>query len=512
MTSQAKIQEQELLNVDVAIVGAGFGGLCMAIKLREAGNNNFVILEKGHDVGGTWRDNTYPGAECDVQSHMYSYSFAGKADWSKRYAPWKEIQDYILDTTRKYGLRPFIRFHTALTAAHFHAESGHWHLETQTGLKVVCRHFVLASGPLHVPSIPKIKGLDKFKGKVFHSAQWDHDYDLKGKNVVSIGTGGSAIQYVPEIAPKTQQLYVFQRTAAWVIPRDERAYPDFERKLFAIAPILRKLHRTRLYWTNESRVWPIFNPRLANAAQNLIKWLIRIQVDDAAVARKLTPDYTIGCKRVLISNKWYPTFNRQNVELVTDDIAEVRERSIITSDGKERPADCIILGTGFVVDPRIYMKGFSCTGLPGHDLMKDWKENCEAYLGVSVTGYPNMYQLVGPNTALGHNSIIFMIEAQVHYIMECMRLLKSRQGDYLDVSAESQRTFNEEVHEALKGTVWSSGCVSWYQDAGGKNFTIWPWSTWRYWLRTRHVNAAHYQVVHCDQRQKKNTSKHQEVA
>ncbi len=491
MKKSSATAEQEL-RTQVAIIGAGFGGLCMAIKLREAGHDDFVILEKAADVGGTWRDNSYPGAACDVQSHMYSYSFHGNPNWSKRYSSWREIQDYILQTTEKYGLRPFIRFRTALIGARYEAETALWHLQTDSGLRVVCRHFILASGPLHVPQIPKIPGLERFKGKVFHSAQWDHDFDLRGKKVVSIGTGGSAIQYGPEIAPQVERLYIFQRTPAWVIPRDERAYAEVEKQAFARFPLLRKLHRARLYWSNESRVWPIFHPSMARAGGEVLKWWIRWTVKDRQVAQALIPDYTLGCKRVLISNKWYPMFNRDNVELVTAGIREVREHSIVTSDGQEREADCIILGTGFVVDPRVYMQGMACVGLPGHDLMQDWKDNVEAYFGISVAGYPNMYQLVGPNSALGHNSIIFMIECQVHYILNCMKLLEKRGADSIDVREQAQADFNTEVQQALQGTVWSSGCVSWYTDSHGKNFTIWPWSTWRYWLRTRELKEEDF--------------------
>lgn len=498
MTSRAAINT-ETRHVDVVILGAGFGGLCMAIKLREAGNDNFVILEKGSEVGGTWRDNSYPGCACDVQSHMYSFSFEGKADWTKRYAPWNEIQGYILNTTEKYGIRPFVRFNQEVVAAHFDERQAVWEIRTADGNSWHARHFVLASGPLHVPAIPNIPGLESFKGKVFHSAQWDHQYDLRGKNVVSIGTGGSAIQYVPEIAPEVKQLYVFQRTPAWVIPRDERKYLEIEKTLFAKVPLLRKLHRARLYWTNESRVWPIFNPAVAKTLQNLAKAFIRIQVKDPAIAKKLTPDYTIGCKRVLISNKYYPTFNRKNVELVTDSIKEIREHSIVTKDGKERPADCIILGTGFIVDPRIYMKDFALTGLGGRDLRNDWKDGAEAYYGITVSGYPNMYQLVGPNSGLGHNSIIFMIEAQVHYILECLKLLKEKNADYINLKADAQYKFNEDLQKEFEDTVWSTGCSSWYQQEDGRNVAIWPNSTWKFWLRTQKVDAGAYEFAKCSE-------------
>lgn len=491
----AAMQEPARPVHDVAILGAGFGGLCMGIKLLEAGNRDFVILEKGHEVGGTWRDNTYPGAECDVQSHLYSYSFDTRPDWSQRYAGWREIQDYILSTTERHGLRPFIRFGTTVCSAHFDAGSATWSIGLADGTTVTARHFVMATGPLHVPQVPPLPGLENFAGKVFHSARWDHGYDLAGKRVASIGTGGSAIQYCPEIAPKVGRLYVFQRTPAWVIPRDTRRYSEGARRRFARFPWWRRLHRARLYWTNESRVWPIFHAWLARAVQPVARAFIRRGVGDRVLAARLTPDYTIGCKRVLISNAWYPMFRRPNVELVTEGIREIRANSIVTRDGVERPVDCIVLGTGFVVDPRIYMRDFPVTGLPGHVLAEDWKDGAEAYYGITVSGYPNLYQLVGPNTALGHNSIIFMIECQVRYVLECMRELRERGADYLDVAPQAQAAFNGAVQEALRGTVWSSGCVSWYQQSDGRNFTIWPWSTWRYWRQTRRVRAADYRFA-----------------
>jgi cation diffusion facilitator CzcD-associated flavoprotein CzcO len=478
--------------VEMVIVGAGFGGLGLAIKLLEAGIRDFVILEKDHEVGGTWRDNTYPGAECDVQSHLYSYSFEGKPDWSQRYAGWQEIQRYILAVTEKYGLRPWIRFGQRVNGAHFDAGTGRWTVKVASGASISARFFVLATGPLHVPQFPHIEGLESFRGKVFHSARWDHGYDLAGKRVASIGTGGSAIQYCPEIAPKVAQLHVFQRTAAWVTPRDTRKYSEGAKRRFARFPWWRRLHRARLYWTNESRVWPVFHASLSWMFEAYARAFMRRQVKDADLAQRLTPDYRIGCKRVLVSNVWYPMFNRPNVELVTDPIRAVTPDGVVTADGVERPVDCIILGTGFVVDPRIYMREFPVTGLPGRVLADDWKAGAEAYYGVSVSGYPNLFQLVGPNTGLGHNSLVFMIEAQVHYILKCMRELATRRAGWLDVDAQAQARFNARVQQALAGTVWSSGCRSWYQQDDGRNVAIWPWSTWRYWLATRRMRTQDY--------------------
>jgi cation diffusion facilitator CzcD-associated flavoprotein CzcO len=488
-------QEPVSEQTEVVIVGAGFGGLCLAIKLIEAGIRDFVVLEKGDEVGGTWRDNTYPGAECDVQSHLYSYSFEGKPDWSQRYAGWREIQQYVLGTTEKYGLRSYIRFGTEVTGAHFDVATACWTVRRKGGGTLAARHLVLATGPLHVPQIPIIPGLDRFRGRVFHSARWDHGYDLAGKRVASIGTGGSAIQYCPEIAPLVERLHVFQRTAAWVIPRDIRSYSEGAKRRFARWPWWRKLHRARLYWTNESRVWPVFHSGLSKVFEAYARFFIRRQVEAPELRRRLTPDYTIGCKRVLVSSKWFPMFRRPNVELVTTGIREVTEHGIVTEDGIERPLDCIILGTGFVTDPRIYMRDFPVAGLPGHELVQDWKAGAEAYYGISVSGYPNLYQLLGPNTGLGHNSVIFMIECQVRYILECLRELESRGADAMVVDPAAQARFNERVQKALAGTVWSSGCKSWYQSADGRNFTIWPWSTWRYWIATRKVHVKHYQFL-----------------
>lgn len=477
---------------EVVIIGAGLGGLNMGIQLQKHGQNDYLILEKGHDVGGTWRDNSYPGCACDVQSHLYSYSFTDKSDWSKRYAPWHEIQDYILSTTEEYNLRPHIRFGLEVNSAVYNEQTARWRVGTSDGQCVECRFFVVATGPLHHPQIPNIPGLDTFQGKVMHSARWDHDYDLTGKRVASIGTGGSAIQYVPEIAPQVAHMDVYQRSAAWVIPRDERPYSKATKWVFKTFPSLRRLYRGRLYLTNEMRVWPIFHPSLAAMGGWLAKQFIRWQVKDPVTRQKLTPDYTLGCKRILISNKWYPTFNRDNVDLITDGIQEIRAHSIVDSQGVEREVDTIILGTGFIVDPRGYMNQFDLRGLGGRRLLDDWQDGAESYLGNTIHGYPNLFQLVGPNAGLGHNSILFMIEAQVHYILQCMAQVKKRNVDALCVKEHAQREFNREIQERIKNSVWSTGCRSWYQQSDGKNFALWPYSTWAFYRRNQTVIAHHY--------------------
>lgn len=374
-------------------------------------------------------------------------------------------------------------------AAHYQAERCLWQLQLQDQSILEAQFVIFASGPLHIPQIPDILGIEKFQGKVFHSAQWDHTYDPTGKNVASIGTGGSAIQYIPEIAPKCKQLYVMQRTAAWVIPRDERAYPNLEKKLFKKYDWFRKLHRARLYWSNESRVVPIAKPGIMKFTQKLAELFIKYEVKNPELAKKLTPDYIMGCKRILVSNKYFPTFNRHNVELVTEKIQELTEHSIITQDGKERPIDCLIYGTGFITDPRIYMKNFQCTGLDGVELNEMWKQGAESYYGICVKDFPNLFQLLGPNTLLAHNSVIFMIEAQVEYILQLMQLVDQSQSDAIMVKDQAQDTFNQQVQHMFEKTVWQSGCVNWYQQEGGKNFALWPTYTWKYWLKTKKPNA-----------------------
>lgn len=476
----------------VAIIGAGFGGIAMAIRLQQQGIHDFIILEKDSDFGGTWRDNQYPGAACDVQSHMYSLSFAPKTDWSKRYAEAPEIFSYIQDLVSDYNLRAFARLNTEVRGVHYQQDRCLWQIHLQDQSILEAQFVVFASGPLHVPQIPHITGIEKFKGKIFHSSHWDHHYDLKGKNFASIGTGGSAIQYIPEIAPECKQLYVLQRTAAWVIPRDERLYHNLEKKLFSKYEWFRKLHRIRLYWSNESRVVPIVKPTVMKYAQKLAEAYIRYQVKDKETAKKLTPDYIMGCKRILVSNQYFPTFNRKNVELVTEGICEVTENSIITADGKERPIDCLIYGTGFITDPRIYLKNFDCTGLNGIHLNDVWKDGAESYYGICVKGFPNLFQLLGPNTVLAHNSVLFMIEAQVSYILQMIALVDQSHSDAIVVKDQVQEKFNQDVQHMLDNTVWQSGCVSWYQQEGGKNFALWPTYTWKYWLKTKTLNAADY--------------------
>ena len=466
-----------LTDVDVVILGAGFGGVAAAIRLAEAGRS-FLILEKAQEIGGTWRENTYPGAACDVQSHLYSLSFEPHAGWSRRYAGHAEIQAYLLDVVARRGLRPHIRFGAEAVGGAW--DGAAWTIRLADGGSVRARFVVLATGPLHKPSWPEQPGLDRFRGRVFHSAAWDHSVDLRGVDVVSIGTGASAIQYVPEIAPRVRRLSVLQRSAAWVIPRDDRAYRGWERALFAALPLARRAHREALYWRNEVRVLAMRSPPAARWVEGLIRRHVLAEVGDPALAARLTPDYTLGCKRVLVSNTWYKTFLLPHVDLVTSPLVEVEPEGVRTADGARHPADVIVLGTGFVVDPRRYMRGLELRGVGGQSLLDAWADLPVAHRGTMVAGFPNLFTLLGPNTGLGHNSVLVMVEAQLGWMLQAMALSDARGGGPVAPRPEAQDAYNQWVQAELQGTVWSSGCRSWYLSEDGRNYSLWPGSTWTF--------------------------------
>lgn len=487
--------KDKISTTKIAIIGAGFGGIAMAIRLQQSGIHDFVILEKSNDIGGTWRDNQYPGAACDVQSHLYSLSFAPKKDWSKRYADAHEIYTYLHDLMDQFQLDAHTHLHTEVTAAHYIETECHWQLSLNQHESLIAQYVIFASGPLHVPQIPHIQGIENFKGKVFHSAQWDHQYDLNNKRVASIGTGGSAIQYIPEIAPQCKELYVLQRSAAWIIPRDERRYLDLEQTLFKKMDWVRKLHRSRLYWSNESRLLPSLSPVVVKYVQKLAHAFIRLQVKDPKIAEKLTPDYVMGCKRILVSNRYFPTFNRSNVHLITEGIDHLTEHSIKMKNGQEYPIDCLIFGTGFITDPRIYLKKFVCQGRNNVTLNDVWKDCAESFYGICTKQFPNFFQLLGPNTLLGHNSVIFIIESQVEYILQMMNLVEETNSQAIVIKDQVQDRFNQSIESMLKDSVWQSGCVSWYQQENGKNFALWPTFTWKYWLQTKTVNPNDFELL-----------------
>jgi cation diffusion facilitator CzcD-associated flavoprotein CzcO len=482
------------VNDHILIVGTGFAGLGMAIRLKQAGIHDFTVLEQGHEVGGTWRDNHYPGAACDVPSHLYSFSFEPNPTWTRSFANQKEILAYLIHCADKYGVRPHVRFDTAVTRSTYDDTTGMWAVETSRGETFRARVLVSGCGGLSRPGKPDIPGLDSFEGVKFHSARWDHAFDLAGKRVAVIGTGASAVQIVPAIAPKVGQLFVYQRTAPWIMPKPDDPIPEATRARFARVPLLQKLARVVQYWPREILAYGFTrDPRLLKLGERISRQYLERKVKNPELRKKLTPSYRLGCKRVLPTNAYYPALQRANVELVTGGIAEVRARSIVSNDGTERAVDAIVLATGFEAAEAV--APFEVRGRGGRDLSATWKDGAEAYLGVSVAGFPNLFLLVGPNTGLGHTSMVFMIESQIAYVLDAVKTMRKKGLRSVEVRDDVERRYNAELQARFPRTVWASGCVSWYQTRSGKNTTLWPGFTVEYRLRTRRFDAGRYQLT-----------------
>jgi cation diffusion facilitator CzcD-associated flavoprotein CzcO len=481
----------------VAVIGTGFAGIGMAVRLRQAGLTDFTVLERAHDLGGTWRDNDYPGAACDVPSHLYSFSFALNPGWSRSFSPQPEIWDYMKRVAREHGVDRHVRYGHDVTAAHWEPDHNRWRIETSAGT-VTAQFLISGAGPLADPSYPDIKGLDTFEGRLFHSAEWDHGHDLTGRRVAVIGTGASAIQFVPRIQPKVGALTLFQRTAPWVMFRHDRDITRAERWLYRNVPLAQQVARKSIYWGRESYILGFAkNPRLLTIVERLGRANIRRSVKDPELRAKLTPDFRAGCKRILMSNDYYPALARPNVDVVTDGIAEIRPHAVVTRDAEgretEHEVDTVILGTGFhVSDPPVAHRLFDADGV---SLAEHWGTTAQAFRGTTVAGFPNAFILAGPNTGLGHTSQVFMIEAQIRYTMQALKYVCRNRMDRLDPRPEAQRAYNERVARSMEGTVWvSGGCDSWYLNEEGRNTTLWPTFTWDYALRTRWFDPHNYHL------------------
>ncbi|MBI5333473.1 MAG: NAD(P)/FAD-dependent oxidoreductase [Burkholderiales bacterium] len=473
------------------IIGAGFAGVGMAIALKKAGLGDLLILEKRSDVGGVWRDNTYPGAACDVPSHLYSFSFEPNPDWSRVFAPQAEIHQYLKRCAEKHGLLPAIRFGCEVAQARFLEEPSLWAVTLTSGQVLHARFVVTATGQLSRPVCPEIEGMDRFKGRVFHSAHWDHGYDVKGKRVAVIGTGASAIQFVPAIASRVSQLTVFQRSAAYILPRPDGPYAAWRKALFRRLPWTMKLHRARIYAQYEGRAIGFTRIKaLMDVAVGLpFKALLRRQVQDRALRAQLTPDYPIGCKRILLSNDYLATMARPNVKLVTQGIRRITADGIETVDGQHHAADAIVYGTGFAATA--FLAPMTITGRDGLELNEAWRQGAQAYLGMTVPGFPNFFMLYGPNTNLGHSSIIYMLESQIAHVLRCMQAAHRAGASRVEVDHQRYARFNDTVQARLRATVWQ-GCRSWYVDANGHNSTNWPGFTFGYRWLTRHGSLKAY--------------------
>jgi cation diffusion facilitator CzcD-associated flavoprotein CzcO len=478
--------------------------LCAAIRVRASGTQSLAILERSGEVGGTWRDNVYPGCACDVPSHLYSFSFAPNMHWTRPYPQQQEIQDYILRVTDDYALRPLIRFHSDVMALRWLADQQCWQIDLHGREPLLARSVILATGPLNKPSIPHIPGVGSFAGESFHSSHWRHDIDLKGKRIAVVGTGASAVQFVPEIAPDAAHVDVFQRTPAWVLPRWDQPYGVFRRLAYRYVPQLQRLSRWRVYWFNE---WIgmgfMGSARMQGLLRRLAGHHLRAQVPDSATRDALTPNFNPGCKRLLISNTWFPALQRPNVKLVTQAVTAITPTGVVGADGTLYPCDVIVWGTGFkatefVAPMRIYGETTRLGASPDAslevpELGARWHNTPAATrLGITVAGFPNLFMLVGPNTGLGHNSIIFMIECQVDYIVRALTAIRGKQNGVLRLRPNVQQDEYTQIQQKMKGTVWSSGCKSWYQNADGHIDTLWPGYTWEYWLKTRRFQRADY--------------------
>ncbi len=493
MTEQSSVPSP-VMQKDIVIIGTGFGGLGMAIKLKQTGNEDFVILEKGNGSGGCWRENHYPGAACDVPSLLYSFSFEPKSDWSRAFAPQPEIEGYLKHCEKKYGLSKHIQFNTEVASAQFNEKKGRWLLTTVDGKQISARIFVSACGQLSQPAMPVLKGMDNFTGKVMHSAKWDNSYDLNGKKVAVVGTGASAIQFVPEVAKVAGSMHVLQRSAAYVLPKPDRAISKIEQFLFKRVPLLQKLWRLALYSEHESRVLGFTSFQfMMKRAQKLCASYLKKVVDDPELHDKLTPKYAMGCKRILISNNYLQTFNKNNVTLETTGIDHITSNGIVLKDGRTLDVDTIIYGTGFKATE--FLTPIKVTGLQGKVLNEEWHKGAEAYLGITVKDFPNFYMLYGPNTNLGHNSIVYMLESQIRYTLKAISALNKGNVKYLNIRAAKQTRFNKQVQSKLENTVWQKGCESWYKTDDGKNTVNWPDFTFKYRHQTRTLNLKDYHVV-----------------
>lgn len=462
------------------IVGAGFSGVAAAIKLDAAGESDYLVIDRGYDVGGTWRDNTYPGAACDIPSQLYSYSFAPNPTWSNSYSPQPEIFDYLRGVARDAGILDRAVFHTEFEDAAWDETAQRWQVQTSRG-PVRAEHLILAVGGLSEPKLPDIEGIDDFAGQVFHSARWDHSVDLTGKRVAVIGTGASAIQIIPELQEVVGHLDVYQRTAPWVIPRNDRAYTKVEHAVFERVPLVQKAYREGLYWGKEASL-PLFtgSALISTPARKLALRNIRKGIADPELRRKVTPNFAIGCKRVLISNRYYPALASDNVELVTDRIDRITPTGVVTVDGAERPIDVLVVATGFfTTDLPVAHK---VRGRGDVSLADLWSTtSMAAYKGTTIRGYPNLFQMVGPNVTLGHASMVEMIEAQATYVTDAIRTRRQRGLGPIEPQQSAQDAWNDDLQERMATSVWTTGgCASWYLDEHGRNTVLWPRSTFAF--------------------------------
>jgi cation diffusion facilitator CzcD-associated flavoprotein CzcO len=483
-------------NHEILVIGTGFAGIGMGVRLRQMGITDFAILEQADAVGGTWRDNHYPGAACDVQSLLYSFSFEQNPRWSRMFAEQREILAYLNHVTDAYGVRPHIRFGCQVVRAEWNDRRGIWRVDLSDGRSFTGKVLIAGSGGLSRPALPAISGQDTYTGATFHTARWDHGFDLTGKTIAVIGTGASAIQVVPAIASKVAALKLFQRTPPWIMPKPDREIGPKEQRMFAAMPLTLQMARSKIYWQLESRlIGFVARPKLMEYAKRDALAYLHEQVRDPGLRAKLTPNYAFGCKRILMSNDYFSTLCRDNVEVVTEGIERLDSSSVITRDGVSRPVDAVVYATGFQVGD-FSAAPFDIYGSGGRDLREEWRDGAEAYLGASIAGYPNLFLIAGPNTGLGHTSMVVMIEAHIQYVASALQAMREQGIASVDVKREVQTGYNRRLHEKLATTIWATGgCKSWYQTSAGKIVALWPGSTYTFRKRTEQFEVAKYEVT-----------------
>jgi cation diffusion facilitator CzcD-associated flavoprotein CzcO len=476
----------------IAVVGAGFGGVGAVTMLKRAGYEDVTVFEKGERVGGVWHHNTYPGAACDVPSHLYEYSFAPNPRWSRRYAQQPEIQAYLEDVARSHGVLDRINTNTEVEAASWDEERGKWLLRTSAG-DHEADVLVTACGQLSVPSVPPLPGLDSFEGPAFHTAQWRHDVELAGKRVAVVGTGCSAIQTVPAIQPLVAHVDVYQRSPGWTFPKMDFAYRERTKKLFERVPALQRLDRAAVFAFMELGAAAMTSrPSLLGLFRAAGRRQINSAIKDPELRRKVTPSDEVGCKRIMLTDEWYPTLTRPNVELVTDRIAEITGSAVRTADGSERPADVLVLATGFKTHG--FVAPMEVTGVGGRTLAEEWSEVARAYLGMSVPGFPNMFLLYGPNTNGGTGSVIYTIESGIGHLIAALDEMERAPASRIEVRRETAEAFDRELRAALSESVWHTGCTSWYVDENGNDPNQWPWLWSAYHRRTARLAPGAYEL------------------
>ena len=482
----------------VAIVGSGFAGIGMAIRLKQMGVASLTVYEAAGDIGGTWRDNDYPGAACDIPSHLYSFSFAPNPSWSRTFGSQREILDYLKRCARDHGVEPLIRCNARVTKARFDDDARVWHLDIATAPDgsthetVEADVVIAANGPLSRPAMPGIAGIERFGGALFHSARWDHTYPFEGKTVAVIGTGASAVQFIPHLQRRAARLCVFQRTPPWIMPRPDRTISPHAQGAFRWLPLAQQIARWMIYWRHEARALAfIVNTQWMQGPMRFSTSYLARRVQDPVLRAKLTPNYLLGCKRVLLSSDYYPALTQPNVDVVTTPIREIVEDGLVTDDGRHWPVDAIVCGTGFQVADA--GAPFPIIGAHGADLDARWRANGpQAYLGTSIAGFPNFFMMIGPNTGLGHNSMVYMIESHMAYSARSLRRLCERGARTREVRETVEHAYNERLQNAFRGTVWMSGCRSWYLSKRGRNTTLWPGFSFAFRRLTRRVKANHY--------------------